>query len=489
MQTQLEIREQSPLQGRSLWDLTLTGIRHRVLRSGVTVAVMAVAMVFLINVAGGDLLTQSAVKYADRELRGLRAPMAYLGYVTRQPTLADFVSELASGDLVVEVRSDFLPLSGPSSETLDGFVSLAGQAALYVDFLRQLPGSGASGLAGPGFGLDDLNRWQDGAELDAFLREVDQHHLRNLPGGVDSFRQFLKEWAVAEPILTLAWKRRLAAAARVADVFPARALLENLARDTEPTLALLVESGFASARQFGPVLAESMRWQLKAEAMERRLLERHFVQAVAGVRQIKPSQVTHRDLWELLTTQTGTVSLERELVRRGGPGLEAGSEVGLMQLAGERVRVMDLEELLSQSSAAVAVPGWRRILLVGISLLVCVVGVTNAMLMAVTERFREIATLKCLGALDRTIAVVFLSEAVASGLAGALLGIPAGLLLAVLRLWADLHIVLWPSLPWYSIAGLAIGSLILGAVLAALAAVYPALKAARLAPMEAMRVE
>jgi ABC-type antimicrobial peptide transport system permease subunit len=74
-------------------------------------------------------------------------------------------------------------------------------------------------------------------------------------------------------------------------------------------------------------------------------------------------------------------------------------------------------------------------------------------------------------------------------LTGALLGIPAGLLLATLRLWADLHIVLWQSFPWSSIAGLAIGSLILGAVLAALAAVYPALKAARLAPMEAMRVE
>ena len=45
----------------------------------------------------------------------------------------------------------------------------------------------------------------------------------------------------------------------------------------------------------------------------------------------------------------------------------------------------------------------RMLWLILVSMVVCAVGIANAMLMSVTERFREIATLKCLGALDGTI--------------------------------------------------------------------------------------
>ena len=61
-----------------------------------------------------------------------------------------------------------------------------------------------------------------------------------------------------------------------------------------------------------------------------------------------------------------------------------------------------------------------------LSLLVCVVGIVNAQLMAVTERFREIGTMKCLGALDRFILRLFLLEAGIQGLIGSGAGAIAG---------------------------------------------------------------
>ena len=74
-----------------------------------------------------------------------------------------------------------------------------------------------------------------------------------------------------------------------------------------------------------------------------------------------------------------------------------------------------------------------------LSLVVCVVGIVNAQLMAVTERFREIGTMKCLGALDRFILRLFFLEAGMQGLvggaAGALVGALFSLLNAARQLW------------------------------------------------------
>ena len=76
----------------------------------------------------------------------------------------------------------------------------------------------------------------------------------------------------------------------------------------------------------------------------------------------------------------------------------------------------------------------RTIWLISLSLLVCAVGITNAMLMSVMERFRDIGTMKCLGALDSFILKLFLLESLFLGLAGSLLGSLTGTLLTTLSL-------------------------------------------------------
>jgi hypothetical protein len=124
-----------------------------------------------------------------------------------------------------------------------------------------------------------------------------------------------------------------------------------------------------------------------------------------------------------------------------------------------------------------------------LSLLVCTVGIVNAQLMAVTERFREIGTMKCLGALDRFILRLFLLEAGMQGLAGALLGavlgILVGLLVGLVRFGfaAAAHL---SALDVLASLGL---SVVVGAGLSLLGVVYPAVVAARMRPIEAMRAQ
>ncbi len=127
--------------------------------------------------------------------------------------------------------------------------------------------------------------------------------------------------------------------------------------------------------------------------------------------------------------------------------------------------------------------------LVILSLLVCVVGIVNAQLMAVTERFREIGTMKCLGALDRFILRLFVLEAGMQGLAGAGMGALIGAAFSLLSGWLRFG---FGSLTLISLGSLAVSILIatgVGCLLSLLGVFYPALIAARMQPVEAMRVE
>jgi putative ABC transport system permease protein len=117
-----------------------------------------------------------------------------------------------------------------------------------------------------------------------------------------------------------------------------------------------------------------------------------------------------------------------------------------------------------------------------ISLLVGGIGVMNIMLVSVTERIREIGLRKALGATPRAVRRQFLVEASVLGLAGGLVGVAIG----VAGAFALPHLISQPVL----ISPVALG----GAVVVALAigigfGVYPASRAARLAPIDALRSE
>ena len=138
-----------------------------------------------------------------------------------------------------------------------------------------------------------------------------------------------------------------------------------------------------------------------------------------------------------------------------------------------------------------------------IVLLVAGVGIMNIMTVSVTERTREIGILKAVGAKNRTILIMFLAEAALMGLVGGLMGVPAGNGLARVLSYAlstirpqlsngliqgmgdGISLTITPvlSLSWV------VGAVLFGIAVSVLFGWYPARKAAKLDPVEALRYE
>ena len=124
-----------------------------------------------------------------------------------------------------------------------------------------------------------------------------------------------------------------------------------------------------------------------------------------------------------------------------------------------------------------------------VALIVTTVGITNAMLIAVYERYREIGTMKCIGAMDRHILLLFLVEAFIQGLIGGVIGFIVGIGGALLSIGFTTGFDIILKVPITELTVFFVGSSVLSMVLSVLATIYPAYRAAKLNPVEALSYE
>lgn len=126
-----------------------------------------------------------------------------------------------------------------------------------------------------------------------------------------------------------------------------------------------------------------------------------------------------------------------------------------------------------------------------IALGVASLGIVNTMVMSILERYAEIGIMKAVGASDRDVSKIFFFESSMIGLLGGLFGLALGWMVSLLinqvinffLAKQGVPFIQYFSFPWW----LCIGAVAFSVVVSLLAGIYPALRAARVDPVVALR--
>ncbi len=128
-----------------------------------------------------------------------------------------------------------------------------------------------------------------------------------------------------------------------------------------------------------------------------------------------------------------------------------------------------------------------------LALAVATLGIVNTLVMAILERRREIGVFKALGADDRDVKQLFFAEAGVMGLVGGIGGVFLGWLIGRALTFGTNVYLSRQNLPAVDISAvplwLAVGAIVFAVVVSLIAGLYPASRAARLNPVEALRYE
>lgn len=570
----IEIRDPARLSLGKCMELVLSGIRFRLFRAIITVAIIAMAVAFLMTMLSESILGRRVDTVIKEQARPHRMFLFW----------ADRLAKPMSGEELTEQLQGMSP-QGPrwqefqswaagsgtslSDEQMQSLADIASRQQMYISYFEGLNAAQRRPLVGSARGSAILVRLVDKPGAMEQFQEARGSLNEPLPTSPEAFEQFLADWNRTRPWRQAILDGHAQAVAGLHEQDAKRKVIQqvwaNLAGGGASYRQRLLKQGFVVSEGDFQTLSQQAAFARDAAKLAplvsvgefKRDLARHLgaeVQQIDARRLYQTVAEPSEAQWLLeelqgLRQRVETLSAQkRELdafdatVRQFRDVQDRFADSLMLDLAGrivanelaeqrKQMRLVPREEnLISPSSVRLldrfdlsadrivevaryqvnnreltAVAGLvtaatgsqeaffgfsvRTMWLLAVSFVVCVVGIANAMLMSVTERFREIATMKCLGATDGFIMINFILESIMQGVAGGAVGTVAGFLLGLTRGWGRYGMIVLENFPIGDLLFTALVSFVIGMVVSALAAVYPAWVAARLAPMEAMRVE
>lgn len=500
---EIEIRKQRQMTLGETFEFCLSSIRHRFGRSILTLCVVILAVAFFMFLQCSNIFRNSVRAGVEREIIENRKPSKLLGMLYSPCTQIDYIRLVVDSRRSPEDAARIRQVSKIDDARMRKLSDGAYNELRYLNFFDELTIGKRKELFGHREGSERLEYFIDAkGALDKQKFQDTMKKMRELggirlPDGEGKFSAFLDSYHEYRILLKNSYANWLALQKSMVD----KDVPQNDAARIRQFIIRIAEQPEALAAWRSKLAAQGF---VLSDAELDSII--HYQKMTEQIEKVKALLYTdvYRKKWRRVYGQNMYSRMDEKLEHLDDKktlALLKDAEFGGIKVTDEdmkgiahefraRKELRELEQLLDinllKDSGGFSA---SQIYLMCLSFLVCVVGITNAMLMSITERFREIATLKCLGATDSFILIQIVLEAMIQGVIGGVIGLTLGFLVAMTNSLFQIGTRIFSTFDWSMIGYSALFSLLAGVLLSVLSSLYPSSKAARMAPMEAMRVE